>query len=93
MQQHSRFPLNAQLGGAWVCAEWASWSTCVVTEDLVVTGTFIDFALLSRAAPETRKVKAGDVIFSAGDAGHEFYVIRTGKVAIATWQSDPQRPR
>jgi CRP-like cAMP-binding protein len=54
----------------------------VVIEDLVVTGTFIDFALLSRAAPETRKVKAGDVIFSAGDAGHEFYVIRTGKVAI-----------
>lgn len=47
-----------------------------------MSGTFIDFTLLSRAAPETRLVRAGEVIFAAGDMGYEFFVIRRGKIAI-----------
>ena len=43
---------------------------------------FIDFEMLARATGETRKFRAGDVIFSAGDAGSEFFVVRTGTVSV-----------
>lgn len=43
---------------------------------------FTDFGLLDRVAEETRPVKAGEIIFSAGDTADEFYVIRSGKVAV-----------
>jgi CRP-like cAMP-binding protein len=43
---------------------------------------FIDFALLARATNETRTYKAGEVIFSAGDEGHEFFVVKSGKVGV-----------
>lgn len=43
---------------------------------------FIDFALLARATNEARSFKAGETIFKAGDEGHEFFVVRTGTVAV-----------
>jgi CRP/FNR family cyclic AMP-dependent transcriptional regulator len=43
---------------------------------------FIDFALLGRATDETRRFKAGEVIFKEGDRGEEFFVIRSGKVGV-----------
>lgn len=43
---------------------------------------FIDFALLARATDEGRAFKAGDTIFKAGDPGHEFFVVKRGKVAV-----------
>ena len=43
---------------------------------------FIDFALLAKATTETRNFKAGDIIFKAGDIGHEFFVVKSGKVAV-----------
>ncbi|HVX80487.1 MAG: Crp/Fnr family transcriptional regulator [Devosia sp.] len=42
----------------------------------------IDFEVLARVAKERRSVKAGDVIFRAGDRGSEFYVVRDGSIAI-----------
>jgi CRP/FNR family transcriptional regulator, cyclic AMP receptor protein len=43
---------------------------------------FIDFALLGRATNETRTFKAGEAVFKAGDEGHEFFVVKTGKAAV-----------
>ena len=43
---------------------------------------FVDFGLLSRATHETRSFKAGEVIFNIGDPGNEFFVVRSGKVAV-----------
>ncbi|MEP7240507.1 MAG: cyclic nucleotide-binding domain-containing protein [Devosia sp.] len=43
---------------------------------------FVDFALLTRATDETRSFKAGDTIFTAGDHGDEFFVVRSGKVSV-----------
>lgn len=43
---------------------------------------FSDFGLLDRATEETRLVKAGETIFSAGDEATEFYVVRAGKVTV-----------
>jgi CRP/FNR family cyclic AMP-dependent transcriptional regulator len=43
---------------------------------------FIDFALLARATDDGRTFKAGDTIFKAGDPGHEFYVVKSGSVAV-----------
>lgn len=43
---------------------------------------FVDFALLARVTSESRTFKAGEVIFRAGDPGDEFFIIRTGKVAV-----------
>ena len=43
---------------------------------------FSDFGLLDRATEETRLVKAGEIIFSAGDEATEFYVVRAGKVTV-----------
>ena len=43
---------------------------------------FIDFALLARATTEARSFKAGDVVFTAGEPGHEFYVVKSGSVAV-----------
>lgn len=43
---------------------------------------FIDFALLARATDATRSFKAGEVVFSAGDPGTEFFVIKSGTVTV-----------
>jgi CRP-like cAMP-binding protein len=43
---------------------------------------FIDFALLARATDEVRNFRAGEIIFKAGDAGHEFFVVKSGQVAV-----------
>ena len=48
----------------------------------MMSTTFVDFSLLARATEETRAFKAGQVIFNAGDAGTEFFVVKTGKVAV-----------
>ncbi len=47
-----------------------------------MSSAFVDFSLLARATEETRAFKAGEVIFNAGDQGAEFFVIKTGKVAV-----------
>jgi len=47
-----------------------------------MNSSFVDFALLARATEETRSYRAGQVIFTEGEAGHEFFVVRAGKVAI-----------
>ncbi len=47
-----------------------------------MSGAFVDFSLLARATQETRAFKAGQVIFNAGDQGTEFFVVKTGKVAV-----------
>jgi CRP/FNR family transcriptional regulator, cyclic AMP receptor protein len=41
-----------------------------------------DFSMLSSGNAPARTVKAGDVIFRAGDAAGEMYVIKTGTVEI-----------
>lgn len=43
---------------------------------------FVDFGLLAKATSESKSFRAGDVIFSAGDTGHEFYVVKSGKVSV-----------
>ena len=48
----------------------------------IVSNIFSDFGLLGRATEQARSVKAGEVIFSAGDMANEFYVIRSGRVAV-----------
>ncbi|MGV3490110.1 MAG: Crp/Fnr family transcriptional regulator [Devosia sp.] len=47
-----------------------------------MAGLFTDFGLLDRAAEESRQVRAGEVIFSAGDEAREFFVIRSGTVSV-----------
>jgi CRP/FNR family cyclic AMP-dependent transcriptional regulator len=47
-----------------------------------MTKPFVDFAVLARATPETRSFKAGDIIFTEGDAGTEFFVVKAGSVAV-----------
>jgi CRP/FNR family transcriptional regulator, cyclic AMP receptor protein len=42
----------------------------------------IDFGILAGAGAAVREFKAGDVIFSEGDAADNFYVIQSGKVEI-----------
>src|SRR5262249_9465727 len=44
--------------------------------------TFIDFNLLRKAADRSVPVKAGQVIFAAGDEANDFYVVESGTVAI-----------
>ena len=44
--------------------------------------TNIDFDLLMRAGGPVRNFKAGDVIFSAGDAAEELLVVKSGTVEI-----------
>jgi CRP/FNR family cyclic AMP-dependent transcriptional regulator len=43
---------------------------------------FVDFDMLARATDEERSYKAGDVVFREGDAGTEFFVIRSGSAAV-----------
>jgi CRP-like cAMP-binding protein len=43
---------------------------------------FIDFDMLAASAFETRRFKAGDVIFNEGDKGSEFFVIRSGRTSV-----------
>lgn len=43
---------------------------------------FIDFSSLVRHAEETRSFNAGDVIFSQGDDGDVFYVVKSGQVSV-----------
>jgi CRP/FNR family cyclic AMP-dependent transcriptional regulator len=47
-----------------------------------MTKPFVDFAVLSRAAPDSRNFKSGEIIFREGDAGVEFFVVKSGSVAI-----------
>src|SRR5580692_8362341 len=42
----------------------------------------VDFGILAGAGAPVREFKAGEVIFRAGDAASEFYVIQGGKVDI-----------
>jgi CRP-like cAMP-binding protein len=42
----------------------------------------IDFSLLAGAGAPVRTYKAGDVIFSQGDAAEELFVIQSGRVEI-----------
>jgi CRP-like cAMP-binding protein len=42
----------------------------------------IDFSLLAGAGAPVRSYKAGDVIFSQGDAAEELFVIQSGQVEI-----------
>ncbi len=42
----------------------------------------IDFEVLAKVAKATRELKAGEIVFKAGDEGHEFFVVRQGSVAI-----------
>ncbi len=42
----------------------------------------IDFDVLAQVISETRAVKAGEVIFSAGDPDGHLFVVRDGSVAI-----------
>jgi len=49
--------------------------------DVTVNETTIDFAKLT-SQQEARRVQSGDIIFNAGDEGHEMYIIRSGKVEI-----------
>lgn len=44
--------------------------------------TFTDFGLLDRASDEVRTIPAGQVIINTGDVANEFFVIRTGRVAV-----------
>lgn len=43
---------------------------------------FVDFEMLSRATDDEHTYGAGDVIFNEGDKGTEFFVIRSGTVAV-----------
>ena len=47
-----------------------------------MSNTFTDFSLLDRASNETRPIAAGQVIFNAGDTAHEFFVVRSGTIAV-----------
>lgn len=47
-----------------------------------MNGSFVDFTLLARATEESRTAKAGEVIIREGDAGAEFFVVKSGSVAI-----------
>jgi CRP/FNR family transcriptional regulator, cyclic AMP receptor protein len=42
----------------------------------------IDFGILAGAGAPVKEYKAGEVIFTEGDAGAEFFVIQSGKVDI-----------
>jgi CRP/FNR family transcriptional regulator, cyclic AMP receptor protein len=42
----------------------------------------IDFGILAGAGASVRELKAGEIIFSEGDQGAEFFVIQSGKVDI-----------
>jgi CRP-like cAMP-binding protein len=42
----------------------------------------IDFSLLTGNGIATRSAKAGEVIFREGDEAHQFFVIKSGEVAI-----------
>jgi CRP/FNR family cyclic AMP-dependent transcriptional regulator len=43
---------------------------------------FVDFEVLSRATDESRKFRAGQTIFRAGEKGTEFFVIRSGRASV-----------
>jgi CRP/FNR family cyclic AMP-dependent transcriptional regulator len=42
----------------------------------------IDFGILAGAGAPVKEFKAGEVIFTEGDAGSEFFVIQSGKVDV-----------
>lgn len=47
-----------------------------------MNGNFVDFALLARATEDARTFRAGEVIFREGESGTEFFVVKSGKVAV-----------
>lgn len=47
-----------------------------------MTKPFVDFALLARATPEARSFRASEIICKEGDAGVEFFVVKSGSVAV-----------
>jgi CRP/FNR family transcriptional regulator, cyclic AMP receptor protein len=44
--------------------------------------TAVDFGILAGAGAPVRSFKAGEIIFSQGDAADELYIIKSGKVEI-----------
>jgi CRP/FNR family transcriptional regulator, cyclic AMP receptor protein len=48
----------------------------------MTTRPFVDFEMLARATSDSRAFKAGEIIFQEGDAGFEFFVVRSGSVAV-----------
>lgn len=47
-----------------------------------MNGSFVDFTLLARATEDSQMAKAGEIIFREGDNGAEFFVVKSGSVAI-----------
>src|SRR5215831_484058 len=46
---------------------------------------------LLRPLGRSRSVRAGDVLFTAGDAGYDFYVVLAGAVAVVDEHADRER--
>ena len=42
----------------------------------------VDFEVLRHVMPQTRPVKAGTVVFKAGEPGGEFFIIEEGSVSV-----------
>jgi CRP/FNR family transcriptional regulator, cyclic AMP receptor protein len=47
-----------------------------------MSNLFADFGLLERATSTQRTLSGGDLIFREGDPAREFFIVRTGSVAI-----------
>jgi len=47
-----------------------------------MNGSFVDFTLLARATEDSRSFRAGEIIFREREAGAEFFVVKSGSVAI-----------
>jgi CRP-like cAMP-binding protein len=52
-----------------------------VLGEFIVNEIAVDFARLT-SMQEGRAVQSGDIVFKAGDEGHEMYIIRSGKIEI-----------
>jgi CRP/FNR family transcriptional regulator, cyclic AMP receptor protein len=47
-----------------------------------MTEAIVDFSVLGRASQESRTYSAGDIIFSAGEAASELFVVKQGSVDL-----------